>query len=30
MPGAARLNWRESIVDLMKLLAIDSSLAARK
>src|SRR5690606_6314468 len=25
-----RLNWRESIVDLMKLLDLDSSLAARK
>jgi hypothetical protein len=25
-----RLNWRESIVDLMKLLKLDSSLAARK
>src|SRR5215470_518960 len=25
-----RLNWKESIVDLMKLLKLDSSLAARK
>jgi hypothetical protein len=25
-----KLNWRTSIVDLMKLLAIDSSLTARK
>jgi hypothetical protein len=24
------LNWRESIVDLMKLLGLDSSIAARK
>lgn len=30
MPGAASLNWRTSIVDLMKLLGLDSSLAARK
>ena len=30
MPGAAGLNWRTSIVDLLKLLALDSSLAARK
>jgi len=30
MPGAANLNWRTSIVDLMKLLGLDSSLAARK
>ena len=30
MPGADRLNWRTSIVDLMKLLGIDSSLANRK
>ena len=30
MPGAASLNWRTSIVDLLKLLDLDSSLAARK
>ncbi|MBN8556222.1 MAG: DUF3597 domain-containing protein [Proteobacteria bacterium] len=30
MPGAASLNWRTSIVDLLKLLGLDSSLAARK
>ena len=30
MPGAAALNWRTSIVDLLKLLGLDSSLAARK
>jgi hypothetical protein len=30
MPGASSLNWRTSIVDLMKLLGLDSSLAARK
>jgi Domain of unknown function (DUF3597) len=30
MPGAAKLNWRTSIVDLMKLLDLDSSLGARK
>jgi hypothetical protein len=30
MPGAKSLNWRTSIVDLMKLLDLDSSLAARK
>ena len=30
MPGADRLNWRTSIVDLMKLLDIDSSLSNRK
>jgi hypothetical protein len=30
MPGAAQLNWRTSIVDLMKLLGLDSSLDARK
>jgi hypothetical protein len=29
MPGAAGLNWRTSIVDLLKLLGLDSSLAAR-
>jgi hypothetical protein len=28
--SATKLNWRESIVDLMKLVGIDSSLAARK
>ncbi|KPU91504.1 hypothetical protein APR50_36860 [Variovorax paradoxus] len=30
MPGAKQLNWRTSIVDLMKLLGLDSSLDARK
>jgi hypothetical protein len=30
MPGAKNLNWRTSIVDLMKLLGLDSSLTARK
>jgi len=30
MPGAGGLNWRTSIVDLLKLLGLDSSLAARK
>jgi len=30
MPGASGLNWRTSIVDLMKLLGLDSSLASRK
>ncbi|ART53066.1 hypothetical protein CBP34_17295 [Acidovorax carolinensis] len=30
MPGASGLNWRTSIVDLLKLLGLDSSLAARK
>jgi len=30
MPGAKNLNWRTSIVDLMKLLGLDSSLDARK
>ncbi|CAN5592081.1 DUF3597 domain-containing protein [soil metagenome] len=30
MPGAKSLNWRTSIVDLMKLLGLDSSLASRK
>ena len=30
MPGADGLNWRTSIVDLMKLLGIDSSLANRE
>ncbi|MEO1044807.1 MAG: DUF3597 domain-containing protein [Pseudomonadota bacterium] len=29
-PGADKLNWRTSIVDLMKLLGIDSSYANRK
>jgi hypothetical protein len=28
--GMENLNWRQSIVDLMKLLSLDSSLAARK
>ncbi len=28
--NAEKLNWRTSIVDLMKLLQLDSSLAARK
>jgi len=30
MPGADRLNWRTSIVDLMKLLGIDSDYDSRK
>jgi len=30
MPGAKALNWRTSIVDLLKLLGLDSGLAARK
>lgn len=30
MPGADSLNWRTSIVDLMKLLGIDSDYEARK
>jgi hypothetical protein len=30
MPGADGLNWRTSIVDLMKLLGIDSSLSNRE
>ena len=30
MPGADRLNWRTSIVDLMKLLSIDSDFDSRK
>ena len=30
MPGASALNWRSSIVDLLKLLGLDSSMAARK
>ena len=30
MPGADKMNWRTSIVDLMKLLGLDSSLTARK
>ena len=30
MPGANKLNWRTSIVDLMKLIGVDSSYANRK
>ena len=30
MPGADRLNWRTSIVDLMKLINVDSSYDNRK
>ena len=30
MPGAGNLNWRNSIVDLMKLLGLDPSMANRK
>ena len=30
MPGADGLNWRTSIVDLMKLIGVDSSYASRK
>ena len=30
MDGSSNLNWRTSIVDLMKLCGLDSSLAARK
>lgn len=30
MPGAAGLNWRTSIVDLLKLLDLDSDMAARR
>ena len=30
MPGADRLNWRTSIVDLMKLLGIDSDYESRQ
>ena len=30
MPGADRLNWRTSIVDLMKLIGVDSDYEARK
>ena len=30
MPGADRLNWRTSIVDLMKLIGVDSSYESRK
>ena len=30
MPGAAKLNWRTSIVDLMKLIGVDSSYENRK
>ena len=30
MPGADGLNWRSSIVDLMKLIGVDSSYGSRK
>jgi len=30
LPGADTLNWRSSIVDLMKLIGVDSSFANRK
>ena len=30
LPGASELNWRSSIVDLMKLIGVDSSYANRK
>ena len=30
MPGASSLNWKASIVDLLKVLGLDSSLDARK
>jgi len=30
LPGADKLNWRSSIVDLMKLIGVDSSFANRK
>lgn len=30
MPGAANLNWKTSIVDLLKVLNLDSSLESRK
>jgi len=30
MPGADKLNWRSSIVDLMKLVGMDASYAERK
>lgn len=30
IPGADRLNWRESIVDLMKLVGLDASYEERK
>jgi hypothetical protein len=30
MPGASGLNWRTSIVDLLKLLGLDSSMQSRK
>ncbi|WP_369025688.1 DUF3597 domain-containing protein [Qipengyuania sp. RANM35] len=30
MPGADKLNWRTSIVDLMKLIGVDSDYAHRK
>jgi len=30
MPGASTLNWKTSIVDLLKVLGLDSSIEARK
>jgi hypothetical protein len=30
LPGADKLNWRSSIVDLMKLIGVDSSYESRK
>ena len=30
MPGASSLNWKTSIVDLLKVLGLDSSFEARK
>ena len=30
MPGADRLNWRTSIIDLMKLIGVDSDYDSRK
>ena len=30
MPGADNLNWRDSIVDLLKLIGVDPSFANRK
>ena len=30
MPGADRLNWRTSVVDLMKLISVDSDYESRK
>ncbi|WP_209347104.1 DUF3597 domain-containing protein [Pontixanthobacter sp. CEM42] len=30
MPGADKLNWRTSIVDLLKLIGVDASFANRK